>query len=513
MRSIGLPMPQLVGPADMRGSDVNFMKNEGHLLRERNSELRRARELWSEGKAASAVELALHQTQGFEVFTSVHAAVFDLLWSWGCRKEARLEFEGWAENLKPCANTYDALAFYARQLGDHEQSNEFYRRALSEDSNDPQLWYNFATSERTLGRLAEGSEACERALMLKPDLLSAVLLRSELAKATIGHNHIADLQARLSSDSSDRAQMFLNYALGKELQDIGHNKGAFEAFRRGATIRRQNLDYDVAQDESKLARIEEVFQSLPASSSVQMNEGRRHIFIFGLPRSGTTLTERILSALPGVRSNGETDNFSSALLSCLGKGPGDIFERSAHARFDLVACHYNELACTQEGTDYVIEKLPLNYLYAGLIGAAFPSASLIWVRRDPLDTCFAMYRTLFGAGYPFSYDFDDLARYYASYERLMRHWETLMPGRMIQVEYEQLVTSPIEVGKTLAERCGLSWSNEAIDLSRNAAPSLTASAAQVRSGIYATSAGLWTLYRKELEPLATRLAELGVRTN
>lgn len=503
----------MVAEADMPSYTANSMEDPERLLRERNSALRRANDLWIEGKADAAVALALNQTQGLQDFTSIHGSLFDLLWNWGRRREARAAFEGWIKWLKPCSNTYDALAFYARQLGEHQRSNEFYRLALAVDPNDSQLWYNFATSERALGRLAEASEACERALSLEPNLLAAVLLRSELSKATIGHNHIADLQARLSTDASDRTQMFLNYALGKELQDVGHHKGAFEAFRRGASVRRRNLDYDVGLDERKIARIQQIFQSLESLPGVQESGGGRHIFIIGMPRSGTTLTERILSALPGVRSNGETDNFSTALLSSLDQGPGDIFERAARAPMDEVARRYDDLACVDECPDRIIEKLPLNYLYAGLIGAAFPNASLIWVRRDPLDTCFAMYRTLFGAGYPFSYDLDDLARYYASYERLMHHWQTVMPKRMIQVEYEKLVSSPVEVGEGLAEQCGLSWSDEAIDLSRNAAPSLTASAAQIRSGIYSTSAGLWAQYRNELKPLAAKLAALGVDTN
>ena len=146
----------------------------------------------------------------------------------------------------------------------------------------------------------------------------------------------------------------------------------------------------------------------------------------------------------------------------------------------------------------------------GAINAAFPDAQIVSVRRHPLDSCFAMFRTLFGAAYPFSYDFEELARYYAAYERLMRHWNQVLPGRVIEVEYEKLVAAPALVAKDLAAACGLSWSDDALDLTKNRAASLTASAAQVRQPIYETSSGIWKNYRKRLEPLASGLRARGV---
>jgi hypothetical protein len=152
----------------------------------------------------------------------------------------------------------------------------------------------------------------------------------------------------------------------------------------------------------------------------------------------------------------------------------------------------------------------MNYLYLGAIARALPGATLLVLRRSPLDSCFAMYRTLFGEAYPFSYDVDELARYYAAYERLMTHWGRLLGPKMREIVYEDLVCEPKRVGAAAAGHCGLVWSDVAIDIQRNAAVSLTASAAQIRRPIYGTSSGRWRHYRSHLQPLIDALRRHGV---
>jgi hypothetical protein len=152
----------------------------------------------------------------------------------------------------------------------------------------------------------------------------------------------------------------------------------------------------------------------------------------------------------------------------------------------------------------------MNYLYLGAIHRALPEAKLILVTRAPLDSCFAMYRTLFGEAYPFSYDFEDLARYYGAYAALVSHWRASFGETIYEVVYEDLVKDPARVGADLARHCGLSWNAQALDVQKNAAVSLTASAAQIRRPIYGTSSGRWRAYRAHLEPLIRALRGRGV---
>ena len=152
----------------------------------------------------------------------------------------------------------------------------------------------------------------------------------------------------------------------------------------------------------------------------------------------------------------------------------------------------------------------MNYLYLGAIHRALPQARLVLVSRSPVDVCFAMYRILFGDAYQFSYDFQDLARYYAAYSSLIAHWRDAFGAALCEVRYEELVSDPVRAGAALARACGLEWHDSAVAVERNAAVCLTQSAAQVRRPIYQSSTGHWRHYRAQLEPLIAALRDQGV---
>jgi tetratricopeptide (TPR) repeat protein len=411
------------------------------------------------------------------------------------------------------SDSYDALAHVSITLGQPERANALYRRAVECEPRSARFWYNLASSERSLGRLAEAEAACQRSIELDCSAYPSYLLRSELRTQTPTDNHVGELESLLAGVSADeRALVPLGYALAKELDDLGHYDEAFKWFSAAAQTRRKLLSYDVAVDEEKIRRIISAYSlDYLRGSRAHRTETQRFIFIVGLPRSGTTLLERILTGIAGVRTNGETDNFSQALLRATPAGDGDLFTRTTRADPDTVAKNYAQLAGSGGSGGAIIEKLPLNYLYLGAISRALPNAKFLWIRRSALDSCFAMYRTLFGQAYPFTYDFQDLARYYGAYDRLMSHWQLALGERLLPVSYEELVTNPGVAGRSVADHCGLQWDAAAVQIEKNAAASFTASAAQVRRPIYTSSVGRWRHYARHLEPLTVRLRELGVR--
>jgi tetratricopeptide (TPR) repeat protein len=410
------------------------------------------------------------------------------------------------------ADAYDGLAFISISLGEHDRANELYRRATQLAPRDPRFSYNLACSERSLGRLAEAEAACDRAIAIDAGHYASYLLRSELKVQTSSANHIEELEALLSRLPDDyRARVFLGYALGKELDDLERFDEAFRWFSAAARTRRERLEYNVAADVRKLERIAEIYDSgflktlaRAGASPAAEAHSSRFIFIVGLPRSGTTLLERILTGLSGVRSNGETDNFSQALLGA-SSGDGDVFARAARADPSAVASEYARLALAGPPADVVIEKLPLNYLYIGAIRRALPDARIVLVSRSPLDSCFAMYRTLFAAGYPFSYDLAELGHYYAAYDRLIAHWRSTLGAHLHEVHYGELVRDPKRVGAAIAAHCALAWKDAAVDIQQNKSVSLTASAAQVRRPIYGSSSGRWRRYERHLGALISAL--------
>ena len=469
------------------------------------------------GDFRTALPFAERAVEGKRVCLPAHGMLASILLHLGRAADAESLVCRAIELETGVADAYDSLAFVSLALRAHERANRLYRRATQIEPQTSRFWYNLACSERSFGRLAEAEAACDRAIALDPQQYPSYLLRSELRVQSADANHVEPLRRLLAQPGLPfQGKLFLGYALGKELDDLRRFDEAFHGFSAAAHTRRARLQYDIGADELKLRRIAAVYgaEAVAAAGGNGSNvvDSSRYIFVLGLPRTGTTLVERILTGLPGVTTNGETENFSRSLLEATPPGTGDIFERAAHAPADAVAAAYARRADGPGSQNKIIEKLPMNYLYVGAIRRALPEARIVLLRRSPLDSCFAMYRTLFREAYPFTYDFEELARYYAAYEHLMGHWRVLLGEQLREVVYEDLVRNPHREGAELARHCGLAWSDEAINIQNNAAVSLTASAAQIRRPIYGTSSGRWRYYQPHLQGLIDALRRYGVTT-
>ena len=393
----------------------------------------------------------------------------------------------------------------------HVDAERCYARAARIEPANAAYLYNWATSLIALGKLDYAESLLTRVLALSPQDYDAYYNRATLRKQTPASNHIAQLEAALSVPPAQPAGVVaLCYALAKELEDIGEHRRSFAMLERGAGTRRRMLSYKVEADVEAMEQIATVFDQRFFSTARAGCPDARPIFVLGLPRSGTTLVDRILSSHSAVGSRGETVDFTKALLHEAGACGTKrvLIERSATVSFELVGARY--CATLSGHAERLIDKTPLNFLYLGLIASALPRARIVHVRRDPMDVCYAMYKTLFRMAYPFSYDLADLGHYYLAYHRLMEHWRAVLPDAFLDIDYEELVSDQVGSTRRLLAHCGLDWQGACLAFHRNESPCLTASAAQVRKPIYRSSVGLWRQYRQQLEPLAEVLRAGGL---
>jgi len=400
------------------------------------------------------------------------------------------------------------------QSGAHDAALRCHRRLAAQFPRHPEVLKGLAAAETATGLMDEAEAHLDQAIALDPGDFDAYYNRATLRRQTRARNHVDELRRVLAGPAAGtRGEIPVCYALAKELEDLGEYRAGFASLKRGADRRRASLSYRVEDDVAAMAAIAETFTAALLSRPVLAASDAAPIFILGLPRSGTTLVDRILNAHSEVESLGELTDFAQALTSGLtgAKGKLDLIRRAGSMDFAALGRRYlDSVAGMPRSKPIFIDKLPSNFLYIGLIRLALPRARIIHLRRDPMDCGYAMYKTLFRMGYPFSYALDDLARYMAAQYRLMAHWRAAAPGFVRDVDYEVMVSAPEPTARALMADLGLDWEPGCLRFHERAAPAATASAAQVQQPIYQSSVGLWRHYQAELQPLARALADEGL---
>jgi tetratricopeptide (TPR) repeat protein len=423
--------------------------------------------------------------------------------------------------VERCAPTepaiWGAIGTVHSYANDQRRALAAYDRAVTLAPQDPGFIYNRASVRRFLGDL-EGAEAdYDRVIALQPLEYEAYTNRSELRVQTTARNHVNELEALVAGGIADwRGEVQVRFALAKEYEDLGDYAKSFAQLRCGAKRRREHLKYDVATDVATVDWIKRAFPAVPTDTALSAG-GDAPIFVVGLPRSGTTLVERILSSHSLVSSAGELDCFALAIVDAVRQRSGqaqvprkELVALSATLDFAALGQDYLHRArAAFDGGGRFIDKMPLNYLYCGLIRRALPNARIIHVTRHPMAVGYAMYKTLFKYGYPFSYDLREIGRYYVAYRRLMQHWEEAMPGTMHHLSYEDLVTNQLAETRRLLEYCGLDWEEGCLAFHQNAAATTTASASQVRRPIYDSSVSQWRHYEQQLSQLRDEITSAG----
>jgi len=469
------------------------------------------------GEACTAIERALTLDAARPDYYAQHARCLALLKH---DDAARVAAER-AELLAPSdALTLDTLGVVWSRLGDHERAVAAFERAVAQTPFNADFHYNLAASLRILGRFDEAERELESVVRLAPRVYRAHSGLADLRKQTAADNHVARLELLLDGVGDDvDGELHLRHALAKELEDLGEYARAFAHLTAGKRRKRQTLGYSVTNDEALFATLERVFDAERcAAPSVGCPSGEP-IFVVGLPRSGTTLVERILSAHSQVQSAGELQNFAVALKRAAATPSNRVLdpqtiEKAIHCDLAAVGQRYIDSTRPLTGkTPHFVDKLPMNFFYIGFIHFALPNAKIVCLRRQPLDSCLSLYRQLFAVAfsyYNFTYDLGDIGRYYVLFDRLLAHWQQVLPGKVFEVSYEDLVAKQELTTRALLEFCGLPWQAQCLDFHTNTAPVATASSVQVRAPLYGTAVGRWRRYAAQIEPLITQLRGAGI---
>lgn len=413
------------------------------------------------------------------------------------------------------AKQRDVVGAAYAQSGLFEDALKHCEASVTAEPNYPPGLYNYATALRYLGRLDESEAVFERLLELAPEHSLALASLAAVKKWTPQRNHIERFRAELErtpADSDARAR--LHYSLFKELHDVkAQPEEAWRELKAGADLCRKLYPFSL---EKKTAYVDTLINTYNkerlARRSSHTPAPPKPIFVLGLPRSGTTLTERILASHSRVTAMGETTGFQVAMRQAL-----NILQKSeldANAVLESAALDWSKIAQSyQRETSYlagsaeiVTEKLPHNYEAVGPISLAFPDAPIIHVRRSPMDSLFGAYKIMFGeSAFTWSYSLEDLAANYRLYRRLMRHWAEALGERLHVVTLEQLIATPEQEIRKLLEFCQLSFEDACLSPHESSGGVSTASSSQVRAPINSEGVGAWRRYAEQLEPLRAAL--------
>ncbi len=407
------------------------------------------------------------------------------------------------------------IAAVSTRLLRNEQALEAYQEAARLQPKDVRLVMSIGHVHKTLGRRSESEAAYRAALNMDPAMAEAYWSLADLKNYSFSDAEMAGMHRLLSGGEKDRSNVAqLHFALGKAFEQREQYAEAFVHYARGNALRRPDAPFDIEHFERRTARIRAFFDApFFVGRAGSGDASTEPIFIVSLPRSGSTLVEQILASHSRVEGTMELPNiigiahqFDDMVESRDGY-PETIGTVPDGLLTALGRRYLEDTAPLRTGKEHFTDKLPNNFSHIGLIHAILPRAIIIDARRHPMDCCFSTFKQHFAEGQTFSYDLDDLGRYYRCYLSLMDHWDVVLPGKVLHLQYEELVRDPENNIRLLLDHCRLPFESACLNFHQTRRSVRTASAEQVRQPIYSSGVGHWRHFEKELEPLRQALGD------
>jgi tetratricopeptide (TPR) repeat protein len=419
------------------------------------------------------------------------------------------------------AITLDTIGGVYSRLSAHTQALPCFEQAVAKNPKHAQMRFNYAASLSFTGQFEAAEEHFEAAIGLNPRFVKAHSSLSSVRTQTPERNHVARLAALLADTTDSADRLHLHYALAKEHEDLKNREAVFQHLDTANRRRKSELGYDIGWDRTIFDRLRERFAEPDyfIGDGARIDPTQAPIFVLGMPRTGTTLVDRILSSHPDVESAGELQVMQiglKRLARTTGRyalDPETIDAVRALQPAQLGQLYMDSAAPYRKSARRFVDKLPLNFLYIGYLARALPDAKIVCLRRHPLDTVWSNYRHLFATNfsyYSYSYDLADTAAYYAMFDGLLRFWQQLFPGRVLEIQYETLVDDQEAQTRRLLNHCNLSWDERCLSFHQNDAAVATPSATQVRQPMYRSALGRWRHYEQFLEPARRYFVEHGI---
>ena len=385
-----------------------------------------------------------------------------------------------------------------------------YRRTIELNPKHAGAWLGLGHCLKTLGRLDEAVQAYRECARLRPDNGETWWSLANLKTYRFAASEIEAMKARLAGGKLEgESEVNFLFALAKAFEDGGEDETAWEYYRRGNAKRREDEWYDPVQWQVFIDSIISVFNAeLFRRRAGSGCDDPAPIFVVGLPRSGSTLIEQILASHSQVEGTAELPHLGR-LSTSLNRNRADGLQYPPVVReLDAVALRalgerYMKLAQVhrQQGKPRFIDKMPNNFPHVGLLQLILPNARIVDARRHPMDACVSCYRQLFARGQPFTYDLTDIGEYYLQYRRVMDHWQSVLPGKVLTVQYEEVVADLEAQVRRLLDHCGLSFEDQCLRFFETERAVRSASSQQVRTPIYTESVGRWQRYERHLGEL------------
>jgi tetratricopeptide (TPR) repeat protein len=410
--------------------------------------------------------------------------------------------------------TLDTLGVAYSKIGLHEKAVIFFQQAVAINDKNPNYFFNLGAALKFVGDFDGAKKAYEKTIAMAPNHYKAHAALTGLGGISATSNHIPLLEQLFSQTQHADDSLYIGHALAREYEALKDFDKAFFYLDTAKKCKLKQFNYDFDEDKALFSCIESHFKNVD-SSKAQGFDTDEPIFVVGMPRSGTTLVERIISQHSEVTSAGELQHFG-LLLKKMAKTPSkrvidaETIAATENINFARLGEDYIESTRAITGkTAKFVDKMPLNVLYVGFILKALPKAKIICLDRNPLDTIVSNFRQLFAVNqsyYSYSYDLESTTEFYLLFKQLTALWLALFPENFYLINYEKLVNDPVNEAKQLIEFCDLSWQEQCVDIDQNSAPVATASAMQVRSPINNSSVGNWKKYDAYLDGVKAILA-------